>query len=190
MWTSKTTSITVRTFSKETIDKLSSSYRTNKFIKPHNIKVSVEKINKLANINFNDIIVNKRGDIDEEKLDKYEETFEQYLQEIEDKRAAKREAKEKIKTKFIIGHIYRLAYRTNSKYYTQKTFKLIKFIYTINNTPVHILIMKSLDNENYHKFSLNKNECLKYHIKYQPGLEVYSMNLNWIDVTNKYILQE
>lgn len=186
MW--KTTqTITVRTFSKDTIDTITkTSYRSNKSAKPRkNITVSVEKIDDLANIDFQKIL-NKETEESETDLKNYEDTFEQYIQEIESKQEAKREAKKKVKTKFITGHIYKLAYRTNDKYYKQRTFKLIKFIYTINNNPVHILIMKSLDNERFHKFSLNKNECLKYHIKYQPGLEVYSMNLNWVDITNKY----
>lgn len=183
MWQSSRT-IRVSAFSEDTINKLQ-SYRTNKSAKPHNITISVEKINKLSNINFDDIL-GENGFIDSDKLEKYNEVFEECLQKKEEKLTAKQEAKKQIKTKFIIGHIYRLAYRANDKYYKQKTFKLIKFIYTINNNPVNILILKSLDNEHYHKFSLNKNECLKYHIKYQPGLEVYPMNLNWIDITEKY----
>lgn len=178
-WESKQT-ITVHTYSKDILNKLQkTTYRSNKSAKPHkNITISVERINKQADIEF-------EQHMKDEDLQQYEETFEKCLQDIEEKQEAKRKAKKQIKTKFITGHIYKLAYRTNDKYYKQRIFKLIKFIYTINNEPVYILIMKSLDDEHYHKFALNKNECLKYHIKYQPGLEVYSMNLNWIDVTNK-----
>jgi hypothetical protein len=30
------------------------------------------------------------------------------------------------------------------------------------------------------KFTLDRQECAKFHIKYEPGLEVWPMEINWI----------
>lgn len=102
--------------------------------------------------------------------------------------AVKRMAKAEVKQKFIVGHTYKLAYRKQTEYYKQKEFILIKYIYAIKNTPVNILVMKEINPVQTYgqtKFTLNYVDCQKFHIKYQPGLEVYSMNLNWIDTTKK-----
>ena len=102
--------------------------------------------------------------------------------------AVKRMAKAEVKQKFIVGHTYKLAYRKQTEYYKQKEFVLIKYIYAIKNTPVNILVMKEINpapSTGQVKFTLNYVDCQKFHIKYQPGLEVYSMDLNWIDTTKK-----
>lgn len=105
--------------------------------------------------------------------------------DVSTKTKAKRIAKSEIKTKFIIGHIYKLTDSKKNKYFVPRIFKCIKFIYSIKNIPVNIVIMQAIDNvKSSQKFSLNQTECYKFHIKYKPGLEVYSMSLNWKDITN------
>lgn len=96
---------------------------------------------------------------------------------------AKHQAKSEIRTKFIIGHIYKLTDTRRNKFFVPRIYKCVKFIYSIKNIPVNIVIMKAVDNFVSQKFSLNQTECQKFHIKYEPGLEVYSMALNWKDIT-------
>ena len=103
-----------------------------------------------------------------------------------DKRTAKRDAKSTVSTKFIVGHIYKLMDTKRNKFFIPRIFKCVKFIYSIKNIPVNIVIMKAIDNKVSQKFSLNQTECYKFHIKYEPGLEVYSMTLNWKDITKIY----
>lgn len=56
----------------------------------------------------------------------------------------------------------------------EKTFEVKKVIWSIRSNPVNVLILKQLSGTNNNR-SLTKNDCKKYHIKYEPGLQVYSM---------------
>lgn len=103
------------------------------------------------------------------------------------KHIAKLSAKQSIKKRFVVGNIYKLVEGKQNKFTQPKIFKCVKFIYTIKTQPVYIVIMKLLNTANtYQKFALNQTDCAKYHIKYEPGLEVYSMDLNWKDITKSY----
>lgn len=88
------------------------------------------------------------------------------------KRKAKQQAKSMVKTKFIVGKWYYF----KSKQYP---YELKKFVYTVNRQIVNKVIVKPLfDNTEFNE-TLNSIDCKKYHIKYEPGLVVLSMNLNW-----------
>lgn len=56
----------------------------------------------------------------------------------------------------------------------EKIFEVKKVIWSIRSNPVNVLILKQLSGTNNNR-SLTKNDCKKYHIKYEPGLQVYSM---------------
>ena len=65
----------------------------------------------------------------------------------------------------------------SKKYY--KKFEVKKVIWSIRNNPVNILILKQISGIN-NNLSLDRNDCKKYHIKYEPGLQAYSMMLNFV----------
>lgn len=93
---------------------------------------------------------------------------------------AKREAKNSINTKYKIGDILILKSKIkdgSKKYY--KKFEVKKVIWSIRNNPVNILILKQISGIN-NNLSLDRNDCKKYHIKYEPGLQAYSMMLNFV----------
>ena len=103
--------------------------------------------------------------------------------QVSDKTKLKRQEKKKINKKFVVNHIYHLRTKLNNE--NRKIFVLKKFIYTINDLPVNILILKQLSGEKNKIFTLSREECKILHIKYEDGLQVWPMDLNWIDLTAK-----
>ena len=92
--------------------------------------------------------------------------------------------------KFIIGKKYGL--RIKSVEGSENIFKkfiLVQKINEIKGQEVNILIMKAASDEDrkkmrelgHREFCLNRTDCQKFHIKYEPHLEVYSSELNWIE---------
>lgn len=103
--------------------------------------------------------------------------------QVSEKTKLKRQEKKKINKKFVVNHTYHLRTKLNNE--NRKIFVLKKFIYTINDLPVNILILKQLSGEKNKIFTLSREECKILHIKYEDGLQVWPMNLNWIDLTAK-----
>ena len=103
--------------------------------------------------------------------------------QVSEKTKLKRQEKKKINKKFVVNHIYHLRTKLNNE--NRKIFVLKKFIYTINDLPVNILILKQLSGEKNKIFTLSREECKILHIKYEDGLQVWPMDLNWIDLTAK-----
>jgi hypothetical protein len=95
----------------------------------------------------------------------------------------KSEPKKKVK-KFKIGERY-LIYPMNNKK-LRREFVVKKTIYSIKDREVNIVIMKQISGpESTTKFTLSKEDCLKYHLKYEDGLQVCSMELDWKLLKNK-----
>ena len=103
--------------------------------------------------------------------------------QVSEKTRLKRQEKKKINKKFVVNHTYHLRTKLNNE--NRKIFVLKKFIYTINDLPVNILILKQLSGEKNKIFTLSREECKILHIKYEDGLQVWPMDLNWIDLTAK-----
>lgn len=96
--------------------------------------------------------------------------------DYETKRRLKKEAKAEVKKKFICGRTYYLKGRGGIK----KEYILKKYIYTINESIVNIVIMKQISGPRASIYTLNPYDCKRYHIKYEEGLQVFSMQMNWI----------
>lgn len=96
----------------------------------------------------------------------------------------KQDVKNKIKKKFVIGKKYslRILNRHNNFDAVYKTFILKKFAYKIKDREFPILIMKQIDGPLNGSFSLNKKDCLLYHLKYEDGLQVFSMDLPFKEI--------
>lgn len=97
------------------------------------------------------------------------------------KNIAKNKAKRSINKRFKVGGRYFLHLKSrDGSRYILKEYVCKKIIYSLNDNIMNIVIMQQVAGEVDKKFTLNKNECKQFHIKYEPGLEVYSMDMNWI----------
>lgn len=77
----------------------------------------------------------------------------------------------------IIYYIKRDEFNTNNK----RTYKCLYKINNIDKDNVNIVIMKQIGgNRTGSKYVLNKYDCKKLNIKYEPDLEVFSSELEWI----------
>lgn len=102
------------------------------------------------------------------------------------KNIAKNKAKRSINKRFKVGGRYFLHLKSrDGSRYILKEYICKKFIYSLNDNIMNIVIMQQIAGEVDKKFTLNKNECKQFHIKYEPGLEVYSMDMNWINEKKK-----
>ena len=98
------------------------------------------------------------------------------------KKDIKHKAKSFVKQKFIVGKEYYLKNKSLLGKVTYNKFICKKYIYSINDTIVNMVIMKPIDNKVYNAHSLTKYDCIIYHIKYEPNLYVFSMKLNWFSM--------
>ena len=46
--------------------------------------------------------------------------------------------------------------------------------------PMNIVVMKQVDGPKGKMYTMDKTNCNDYHIKWEPGLEVFAMQLPWI----------
>ena len=96
---------------------------------------------------------------------------------IKQKQACKQQAKSKTKFKYRIGDIYSLTMRTlDGKTSFSELYRVKKFVYTVGNTPVNIVIMKLIGGNTPRRRSISPNDCRAFHIKYENDLYVFSMN--------------
>jgi hypothetical protein len=87
----------------------------------------------------------------------------------------------KYPVKWVNGNIYKLRVRGRFgiRGY-ERRYVLKKFIYNVKNVPVNVVIMKQLSGPRSTTFTLSKSDCVRFHIKYEDGLQVMSMAMNWI----------
>lgn len=99
--------------------------------------------------------------------------------ELRGKKRSKEEAKNSVRYRYKVGDrvVLRGKIRDGSERIVKK-FEVVKVIWSIRSKPVNILILRQYEGPNNNR-SLDKNDCKKYHIKYEPGLQVYSMMLNF-----------
>lgn len=104
------------------------------------------------------------------------------------------EEPKKKQKKFYVGEEYQLRLNNlDGSPAMEYHFTCKKFINEIAGSEVNVLIMKRLgvyryrsnerifvDNSDSLIYTLNKNDCKMYHIKYEPGLEVWPMSMKWI----------
>lgn len=108
---------------------------------------------------------------------------------VSEKQQAKQEAKKNNRPnlKFKRGAHYML--KTSKSCiktdFVHPIYELKQIVHTINNVCVNIVVMKqinkgSVDNLSNTKFTLTENDCRLFHVKYEPGLEVFSSLLRWV----------
>jgi hypothetical protein len=90
-------------------------------------------------------------------------------------------AKQLINKKFIVGNHYKLIYKSVcGSIPIIKEFVCKKFIYKNNNKILNIVIMKQISGNKDIIFTADKYICKQFHIKYEPGLQIFSMELPWV----------
>ena len=122
--------------------------------------------------------VEKENDEEVKQTEKNEYNNKRFVDSL------RRKNKREIGKKFVVGKKYFLKVRSVTNYkHVYKIYELKKFIYSINNRTVNVVVMKRLNGEEDEHlnttFTLNRTDCAKYHIKYEKGLQVFPMELNW-----------
>lgn len=98
------------------------------------------------------------------------------------KKISKDEAKSLVSTRYKIGDILMLKSKIrNGSKKNYKKFEVKKIIWSINANPVNVLILKQISGQ-VTNMSMSKNDCKRYHIKYEENLQVYSMMMNFIKI--------
>lgn len=98
------------------------------------------------------------------------------------KKISKDEAKSLVKTRYKVGDILMLKNKIrNGSKKNYKKFIVRKVIWSINANPVNVLILKQISGQ-VTNMSMSKNDCKRYHIKYEENLQVYSMMMNFIKI--------
>lgn len=98
------------------------------------------------------------------------------------KKISKDLAKKMIDKKYSIGDELMLKNKIrNGSQKTVKKFIVRKVIWSVNANPVNILILKQTEGP-MNNLSMTKEDCKKYHIKYEDNLQVYSMFMNFVKI--------
>lgn len=160
------------------------------------IKYNMEKaLSMNADITYKDtedgkviITVTKDGKSTENTFDNIDKEVKEGIDiamAIRKKAKSKNEAKNAVKVRYKVGDllILRGKIKDGSEPVVKK-FEVKKVIWSIHANPVNILILKQIEGINNNR-SLDKNDCKKYHIKYEPGLQVYSMMLNFSKIRRR-----
>ena len=160
------------------------------------IKYNIEKALSMdADITYKDtedgktiIYVTKDGNTIENTFDHIDTEVKAGIDKamcLRKKKRSKNEAKASVKTRYKIGdHVILRGKIKDGSERVVKKFEVKKVIWSIHSNPVNILILKQLEGPNNNR-SLDKNDCKKYHIKYEEGLQVYSMMLNFSKIRKK-----
>lgn len=127
-----------------------------------------------------------------EKLDSMEddedsdedEIFKEDI-ELSEKHKLKSDLKSKLKHKFKLGQFYSLKFKPkHSNYGFKCIFQVKQLVWTMDDTPVCGLVVKQVDGPSIGRQFLNVSDCKNLHIKYEQGLQIMSMHLQWAPVKN------
>lgn len=94
----------------------------------------------------------------------------------------KHAVKSESKLKFTVGKEYKL--RRKSLYsMVEKRYICKGVVWKIKNEPVGIVVMKCTEHQpDEYIFTLGKHDCRRLHIKFEPGLQVFSIKEKFIEV--------
>ena len=133
---------------------------------------------------FHNIGFNRSRETDENEIEPIVESENKNvkpltLQEIYAlKNRTKHLAKRKIpkKKRFTVGkkYLHRIKNGDKTKEITP-VYECKKVIYSLNDNIINIVIMKKISGEFNSSNFLSKSDCKMFHIKYEPGLEVWKM---------------
>ena len=106
--------------------------------------------------------------------------------EFSDKHKLKAKLKEEIKYRFKIGDHYMLRIKSKSRsQHIKRIYEIKQIIWSMNEIPIQAVVVKQIAGPNSNIMTLNIHDCKRLHVKYEAGLQVLSMKLNWIKLKNK-----
>jgi hypothetical protein len=92
-------------------------------------------------------------------------------------------AKKAVKYKYRIGDRYSIRKKNiDSVDIGNEVFEVKKFIYTIGDNIVNIVIMKQVSGDLYNDKQLTTFDCKAFHLKYEHGLYVFPMNMSLLKI--------
>lgn len=66
-----------------------------------------------------------------------------------------------------------------------KKYKLVGVVKMVNDVELNSLVMKQIEGEQSMIFSLSKNDCKMLNIEFEHGLQLFPMNLGWVNVSKE-----
>ena len=110
---------------------------------------------------------------------------------IQSKQEAKKVAKQLAKFKYSIGDKYAIRKKTVSgDEMGAEIYEVKKFIYSIGCNIVNSVVMKQIAGNPCKRKTLSIFDCQTFHIKYEPGLYIFSMNTSFFKLPKDYIVKE
>ena len=105
---------------------------------------------------------------------------------IQTKQEAKRAAKSLVRHKYRIGDKYATRRKTTKgDVMGDEVYEVKKFIYTIGDSIVNTVVMKQLCGKPCERKPLTTFDCMTFHIKYEPSLFVFSMNVRFFKLSDE-----
>lgn len=85
------------------------------------------------------------------------------------------------KTKLIKGAKYALKGMSCDGFeMPERVYQVVALVHDVNDVVLNSVVMRQLEGlADDIKYSLNKTECQTLHIKYEPGLQLFPMEMNW-----------
>ena len=123
-----------------------------------------------------------KNEIENIECERINKEIKREREELFNKAQFKRDTKNEIKKRFVIGKEYILRFRSNkNSKFIKKTYICKKFIYTMRDTVLNAIIVKQTSGPKDMIFTLSKEDCKRLHIKYEDGLQILSMKMDWIE---------
>ena len=173
------------TFSVEDLNRMNSPAAIAALLKEKLDAEDPDRIAKklLMEEDMDPVLVPGDGINSDDELEKTEKTYDPKNPRIEKGQPTPKTGKYPVK--WVNGRVYKIRFKGKCglRGY-EKKYVLKKFIYTINQDTVNIVIMKQIAGPVSTIFTLNREECKRFHIKYEDGLQVMPMDFNWIPVLN------
>ena len=105
---------------------------------------------------------------------------------IQTKQEAKRTAKSLVRHKYRIGDKYATRRKTTKgDVMGDEVYEVKKFIYTIGDSIVNTVVMKQLCGKPCERKPLTPFDCMTFHIKYEPSLFVFFMNVRFFKLSDE-----
>ena len=156
--------------------------------KPEEVNSRLDKLASLVSEADKNYVIESRNHIDGKLYMKYfKESYDKFVQEQISKKIlvlkneAKSLAKKQCRYKYYVGDQYSLMHideRTGEM--VENVYEVRKVVYTIGSNVVNVVIMKHLSGFHSKHKQLSVFDCKAFHIKYEPELFVFPINMNFV----------
>lgn len=156
--------------------------------KPEEVDSRLDKLASLVSEADKNYVIESRNHIDGKLYMKYfKDSYDKFVQEQTSKKnhvlknEAKTLAKKQCRYKYYVGDQFSLMHideRTGEM--VENMYEVRKVVYTIGSNVVNVVIMKHLSGFQNKNKQLNAFDCKAFHIKYEPELFVFPINMNFV----------